>query len=218
MSRTGLSGCGRENYEAMDWQAQYESGVTPWDEGAPHPALLDFIAEFGPFRGRILVPGCGLGHDVRALSTAENHVIGLDIAPAAVAKARTLPKTGLEEYIVADLFNLSPDLRSSFDWIVEHTCFCAIAPSTRPAYAAAIAGALKPGGHLFGIFYLDPAVDRQPPYGVTISELDQLFSSSFSLVRQWVPARTFPGRESRELIRIFVSDVGVLKSSIEPPR
>jgi SAM-dependent methyltransferase len=187
----------------MDWQAQYESGITPWDEGAPHPALLDFIAGSGPFQGRILVPGCGLGHDVRALSSPANQAVGLDIAPGAIAKARTFPQTGREDYIVADLFNLAPDLRSSFDWTFEHTCFCAIDPSMRTAYAAAVAAALKPGGHLFAIFYLDPAVDRQPPYGVTIPELDRLFSPAFEPVRQWVPARTFPGRESRELVRLL---------------
>jgi SAM-dependent methyltransferase len=186
----------------MDWQAQYEAGEIPWDEGGPHPALLDFIAESGSFQGRILVPGCGRGHEVRALSTPENLVIGLDIAPGAVAKARTFPKTGNEDYVVADLFNLEPELLSSFDWVVEHTCFCAIDPATRPAYAAAVAGALKPGGHLFAIFYLDPAVERQPPYGVTLPELDRLFSA-FVLVRQWTPSRTFEDRESRERVRLL---------------
>jgi len=193
----------------MDWQAQYESGETPWDEGAPHPALLDFIAgsgstrSIGTFQGRILVPGSGLGNDVRAISTADNQVIGLDIAPGAVSRAQLFPKSGREEYIVADLFNLPPALRSSFDWIVEHTCFCAIDPSMRPAYAAAVGGALKPGGHLFAIFYLDPALDRQPPYGVTVPDLDRFFSPAFALVREWVPPRTFAGRESRELIRVL---------------
>ena len=86
----------------MDWQAQYESGETPWDEGAPHPALLDFIAEsersrsIGTFQGRILVPGSGLGNDVRAISTADNQVIGLDIAPGAVSRAQLFPKSGRE--------------------------------------------------------------------------------------------------------------------------
>jgi SAM-dependent methyltransferase len=190
----------------MDWQAQYEAGVTPWDEGAAHPALLDFMAAEGPFQGRILVPGSGLGHDVRALSTAENQVIGLDIAPAAVEKARTFPKTGNEAYIVADLFDLPAEFRSSFDWVVEHTCFCAIDPSMRPGYTAAVAGALKPGGRLFGVFYLDPAVDRQPPFGVTVSELDRLFSPVFAVMRQWVPGRTFPDRECRERVRILSAD------------
>jgi hypothetical protein len=67
----------------------------------------------------------------------------------------------------------------------------------------AVAGALKPGGHMFAIFYLDPAVDRRPPHGVTVAELDQLFSPHFTTVRQWVPVRTFEDREGRELIRVL---------------
>jgi SAM-dependent methyltransferase len=187
----------------MDWQAQYEAGETPWDEGAAHPALADFIAEAGAFQGRILLPGCGRGHDVRGISDTGNEVIGLDIAPGAIAAARQFPKSGGEEYVLGDLFNLDADLRGSFDWIVEHTCFCAIDPGMRPAYAEAVAGALKPGGHLFAIFYLDPAVDRRPPHGATVAELDRLFSSGFTTVRQWVPASTFEDRRGRELIRVL---------------
>ena len=187
----------------MDWQAQYEAGEIPWDEGGPHPALLDFIAESGPFQGLILVPGCGRGHEVRALSTTGNQVLGLDIAPGAIEAARAFPKAGREEYIPGDLFDLDSARRGSFDWVVEHTCFCAIEPAMRPRYAEAVAGALKPGGNLFAIFHLDPQLDRKPPHGVSVEELDELFSSSFSLLKQWVPARTFAGRETRELIRVL---------------
>jgi SAM-dependent methyltransferase len=187
----------------MDWEAQYAAGEIPWDEGGPHPALADTVAEAGAFQGRILAPGCGRGHDVRGISTAGNEVVGLDIASGAIEAARKFPRSGGEEYILGDLFNLNAELRGSFDWVVEHTCFCAIDPAMRPAYAAAVAGALKPGGHLFAIFYLDPAVDRRPPYGATVPELDQLFLPRFALVREWVPARTFAGREGRELIRLL---------------
>jgi cyclopropane fatty-acyl-phospholipid synthase-like methyltransferase len=187
----------------MDWQAQYEADETPWDEGAAHPALMDYIAEAGDFAGRVLIPGCGRGHDVRAVSTAGNQVLGLDIAPAAVAKARGYPKSGNEEYVTGDLFDLPAAMRGTFDWVIEHTCFCAIPPAMRAAYASAVAGAIKPGGRLFGIFYLDPAVERRPPYGVAIGELNAFFSGAFEVVREWVPARTFEGRESRELVRVL---------------
>ena len=187
----------------MDWQAQYESNQTPWDEGAPHPALLDFIAESGPFEGRILVPGCGLGHDVRALSTPANQVIGLDIAPAAVAKAQTFPKTGSEEYLVADLFNLPSALHSSFDWIVEHTCFCAIEPGLRPDYVRAAAAALRVDGKIFGIFYLTPHVETGPPFAISKDELTAFFAPHFTILDQWAPTVCFPGRENRELVLIL---------------
>jgi hypothetical protein len=187
----------------MDWQAQYEADTMPWDEGAAHPVLVDFVAENRAFEGSILVPGCGRGHDVRGISTAGNQVTGLDIAPAAIAKAAGYPRAGNEEYVIGDLFDLPAGMRAAYDWVVEHTCFCAIPPEMRGAYAAAVAGAVKPGGCLFGIFYLEPAVDRHPPYGVTVGELDGFFGESFAVERAWVPGRTFEGRESRELVRVL---------------
>jgi SAM-dependent methyltransferase len=187
----------------MDWELRYETGDTPWDEGGAHPALVDFVTEAGAFEGRVLVPGCGRGHDVRAVSTAGNRVTGLDIAPGAIEEARGFARTGGEEYVAGDLFKLEEGMRGAFDWVVEHTCFCAIDPAMRAAYVEAVAGTLKPGGRLFGIFYLEPAIERQPPYGVTAGELDGLFSARFEVEREWVPGRTFEGREGRELIRVL---------------
>ena len=71
--------------------------------------------------------------------------------------------------VVGDLFNPPPGFHGAFDWIIEHTCFCAIDPAMRPRYVQAAAALLKPGGRLFAIFYLDPAAGRQPPFGVTIA-------------------------------------------------
>ena len=192
-----------ERVVTMDWQERYETGDTPWDEGRAHPALADYVAEEGGFEGRILVPGCGRGYDVRGISTGENRVTGLDIAPKAVAEARGFPRTGREEYVAGDLFALGEEMRGAFDWVVEHTCFCAIDPGMRLAYAKAVAGAVKAGGRMFGIFYLEPAVERQPPYGVTVGELEGLFLGEFEKVREWAPARTFEGREGREVVWVM---------------
>ena len=57
---------------------------------------MEFIRARGPFQGRILVPGCGLGHDVRAAAAAENAVIGFDLAPEAIQRAETWPKSAAE--------------------------------------------------------------------------------------------------------------------------
>jgi SAM-dependent methyltransferase len=187
---------------SVDWQDRYEAGDTPWDKGEAHPALIDFVAEQGPLQGRVLVPGCGLGHDVRALSTGENAVTGLDIAPSAVEAARQFPPTGREEYIAGDLFDLDAPLRRSFSWVVEHTCFCAIDPAMRGDYPAAVAGALVPHGLFLAVFFRDPGVEEGPPFGVTVSELDRLFGPWFEVMREWVPGRTYEGREARELVRL----------------
>ncbi|MGB8169021.1 MAG: methyltransferase domain-containing protein [Chthoniobacteraceae bacterium] len=190
---------------ATDWEAQYQKGETPWDKGAPSPGLLDALAS-EPLRGRVLVPGCGAGHDVRAIAPLAEEVIGIDIAPSAVEAARRFAPTGRERYELANLFDLPAALRGSFDWVWEHTCFCAIDPAMRPAYVEAVAGALRPGGHLLAIFYLDPgntSPDEGPPFEVSIAELDRLFSPRFTLVKEWLPQRAYPGREGREWMRLL---------------
>ncbi|MEI9894365.1 MAG: methyltransferase domain-containing protein [Chthoniobacter sp.] len=143
-----------------DWEAQYQTNDTPWEKGAPSPGLVDFLAT-EPVHGRVLVPGCGFGHDVRALAATAGEVVGLDLATLAVEGARRFPPVGAERYIQGNLFALPAEMRGAFDCVFEHTCFCAIDPSQRPAYVESVAGALKPGGKYLAIFYLDPATIRQ---------------------------------------------------------
>ena len=188
-----------------DWEAHYQKGETPWEKRGASPGLLDFLA-LEPVGGRGLVPGCGFGHDVRALAATAQEVVGLDIAPSAIEGAARFPRAGNERYELANLFDLPPPLRGSFDWVWEHTCFCAIDPSMRAAYVDAVAGALKPGGQLLAMFYLDPGHDHPgegPPFGVSLAELDALFSTQFAVEREWLPARAYPGREGREWMRIL---------------
>jgi SAM-dependent methyltransferase len=188
-----------------DWEAQYQKNETPWDKGAPSPGLVDFLAN-DPVHGAVLVPGCGAGHDVRALAAGGAEVIGLDVAPSALRAAKTFPRVGHERYELADLFALPAPLREAFDWVWEHTCFCAIDPSRRSDYVTAVHGALRPGGRLLAIFYLDPgqpSPDDGPPFEVSIAELDRLFLPRFSLEREWLPQHAYPGREGREWMRVL---------------
>jgi SAM-dependent methyltransferase len=130
-----------------DWEDHYQQGQTPWDKGEPAPPLVDYLRG-EPLQGDILVPGCGLGHDVRAIAAATPaaRVVGLDIAPTAVNSARQLPLAGHERYMFGNLFDLAPELRGAFDWVWEHTCYCAIPPEKRDAYVESVDTALRPGG------------------------------------------------------------------------
>ena len=63
---------------------------------------------------------------------------------------------------------------------------------------------MKPGGKLLAIFFPNPDHDEPgPPYRVSTAELDEFFGEHFSFEREWVPARTHPGREKRELMRVL---------------
>lgn len=186
----------------LDWEARWRKGDTPWDRGAPAPPLLDWLAGQSGL-GDVLVPGCGRGHEVRALATAGARPLGLDVAAPAIAAAEAAPRVATERYRVGDLLRLPSDLAGSFDWVVEHTCFCAIPPARRTEYPRAVHAALRPGGHVFAIFFLDPGVDQGPPWGITRAELDALFEPLFELLEDFVPATAFPGREGRECVRVL---------------
>jgi SAM-dependent methyltransferase len=151
------------NQTQTDWEARYQRGETPWEKGRPHPALIDFLAVDGLLAGEVFVPGCGSGFDARALSTPSNRVIGIDLAPYAIAKANSFPKAGQEEYLLADLFALPPEFNGRFDLVFEHTCFCAIEPMRRAQYVEAIVRLLKPGGKLIAIFFINPDHDEEGP-------------------------------------------------------
>jgi SAM-dependent methyltransferase len=190
---------------STDWESRYVTGDVPWDKGSAHPGLIAFLKS-NPVHGRVLVPGSGLGHDARALAATADEVVGLDISPSAVKAAKAHPTVGGERYVPGDLFALPPPLRGAFDVVFEHTCFCAIPPERRADYVSAVASALAPGGLVLAVFYLDPGLDpgeSGPPFGVTRAELDALFAPRFTLLREWTPSATYPGREGRETCRLL---------------
>jgi SAM-dependent methyltransferase len=187
----------------LEWQRRYEQEDTPWDKGAPSPALADFLRE-RDITGRVLVPGCGRGHDARAIAVRpEATVVGLDLSPTAVAQANKLGTAANLSFLGGDFFRLPPQWAGWFDWVVEHTCFCAIDPRLRQDYVRATANALRDGGRFFGIFYMTPDHDSAPPFPSTREELSALFDPHFTLLEEWVPQRSFPGREQRELVRLL---------------
>jgi SAM-dependent methyltransferase len=117
-----------------------------------------------------------------------------------------LPAVSLME---GDLFVLAGGpLRGSFDWVFEHTCYCAIPRERRADYAAAVQAALRPGGHLLAVFFLRPWDDHEdqeqgPPFGTSTDSLDAMFADGFELIDRWQPAAAYPGREGREEMRLF---------------
>jgi SAM-dependent methyltransferase len=190
---------------STDWEDHYRRGETPWNKGEASPALLEALQRV-TVRGRVLVPGCGLGHDVRALAAAGVEVVGLDISPTGVKEAEAQPRVRDERYLLGDFFALPAELTGAFDWVFEHTCYCAINPARRDEYVAACARALRPGGQFLGIFYLDPAQPLPtdgPPFETTLAGLDQHFSPHFELLAEWCPQRTFTNRAGREWVRHY---------------
>ena len=193
-----------------DWDRRYHEGDTPWEKGLAAPPLTELLSELEASewgQGPVLVPGCGFGHDVRALSVLGLDVVGLDISEQAIGRARKFPAAGRETYEVGDFLDLEWSEGRKFSAIWEHTCFCAIDPADRTRYAEAAAACLVDGGLLAGVFFLtpyDPGEEEEgPPFGATIREIDGCFSPWFERFDGWVPYASYVGREEREWIALF---------------
>jgi SAM-dependent methyltransferase len=189
----------------VDWEARYTAGDTPWDKGTAHPGLIRWLAGHS-LTGRILVPGCGSGHDVRAIAASGNaEVLGFDIAPSALDLAKKFPPSGYEKYILGDFLAGEATAHGPFDAIFEHTCFCAIHPSRRTDYVRAASAALKPGGLFLAVFFRNPENPdpHSPPFACGMDEVDSLFGGDFTLMDSSEPLDTYPERIGREVLRVY---------------
>lgn len=186
---------------AADWEARYQVGDTPWEKGEGSPGLVDFLAcRNPPGVGRVLVPGCGTGHDARTWARHGFAVTGMDISAAAVTLARERTSAaGLEATFATGDF-LRDDPAEPFDWIFEHTLFCAINPAERDLYVGAVDRRLGPGGRFLAVHYmLKPEATEEPPFPVSQEELMERFSPFLELEAGWIP-RSYPNRTGLELM------------------
>ncbi|MBT5620039.1 MAG: methyltransferase domain-containing protein [Verrucomicrobia bacterium] len=186
--------------EDRDWEALYQANDTFWDHGEASPGLVDYLAANSSLPlGQALVPGCGRGHDARALAQAGWAATGLDLAPSSVPLAKRLADEERLpiDYRIGDF--LSDEPHKLFDLVFEHTLFCAIPPVRRDDYVQALRRWLKPGGLYLAVNYMITEDNGEPPFSTTTAELDERFGEPFELLRRWTP-RSYEGREGKELI------------------
>lgn len=166
------------------WNERFRTHTTGWDRGAVHPQLLHWIAEGTLKPCRILVPGCGAGHEVLHLAAAGFEVTALDYAEQAVALVtERLQKQGLSATVLqADVRQW--DAPQPFDAIWEQTCLCALYPDDWMAYANRLHQWLTPQGRLFALFMqtAKPGAEegwiQGPPYHCDILAMRAVFPST----------------------------------------
>jgi SAM-dependent methyltransferase len=182
------------------WERRYQTHDMPWEKGEASPALVDFLVEHSELaRSTVAIPGCGTGHDARAWARAGFDAWGFDLAPSAIrlSQERTHAAGLQARFQLADFLADSPP--QLFDWLFEHTLFCAIDPKRRDEYVQATVRWLKADGQLLAVHYLIPDKDG-PPFGTTLEEINRRFSPHFDLLADWVP-RSYPNRTGLE--RVF---------------
>ncbi len=192
---------------SVDWNERYRTGDTPWEKGEHHPGLpflLSTHQNLVESSRSILVPGCGFGHDAHLIGEAvDGDILGLDLADEPIRQAGERSRREKTSWVVGDLF----EWEGEYDLVFEHTCFCAIPVDRREDYVTAMASLIPGGGHLLGIFFLNPDHEGEegPPFGVTVEELHKFFGSEFELAWSQPPALTFDSRagDGRELCMLW---------------
>jgi SAM-dependent methyltransferase len=190
----------------VDWREAWKVGRTPWDAGASPPALFELIASERVPPGRILVPGCGAGHDLATLARSDREIVGVDLsedARTAFFAAHPDPP-GRVAYEVTDFLSYDPG--AGFDFVWDYTFFCALDPDQRGSWALAMERLIKPSGMLATLIFPfeDPISDREgPPWPINSKLVRSFVEDAFVEVAVWQPANSHPGREGRERLALW---------------
>jgi len=187
------------------WETHYQEGDTGWDVGGPTPVFSQLVESLPP--GKLCIIGCGRGYDAVLFAQHGFNVTAVDFAPSAIQSVQQLAhQANLSIHALErDLFTLTQDFESVFNYIIEQTCFCAIPVNRRIEYEQLVWTILKPEGQLIGLWYpLDKKLAAGgPPWGVEETALKRLFRDRWYILRDEYPSLSIPRRRGKEKLIIF---------------
>ena len=199
-------GTNREVNKSAFWNAKYKEHESPrWNIGQVFPALRHWLDTAKPKPGRVLIPGCGYGYDVREFAEHGFEAVGVDFAELAIERAKELQADaqGNIEWRVEDIFQLARTEAAGFDYIYEYTCFVAIHPSRREEYVKLEHDLLKPGGMLIGAFF-NHGMEGGPPWNASPEDVRRVYEPLFEIRKLETTPHSVEKRTGKELWAEFV--------------
>jgi SAM-dependent methyltransferase len=187
------------------WEQRYQEGSARWDLGQAAPPLRHLLEQSTVLTpGKAVILGCGRGHEALLFASHGFEVIGVDYAPSAIAAAtQAADKRGLAaNFLQCDIFDLLPEYEAQFDYVVEHTCFCALEPSLRDRYVDLASALLKPKGQFIGLFFTHNRPGG-PPYGSSPQEIRQRFERRFEIGTLALTPHSVASRHQEEHLGMF---------------
>ncbi len=165
------------------FQQTYEGDAAPpWDIGRPQPALVS-AEKRGWVRGTVLDAGCGTGEHALFFAAAGHAVVGVDVAPAAiaraVAKATERRLAHPPRFVVADIL-AQPEAfdDTSYDTVVDVGFFHTLDDDERATWRALLARLLAPGGVLVMLCFSELVPGSWGPRRISAADIRETFAAS----------------------------------------
>lgn len=164
-------------------------GTPTWDIGRPQGAVVR-LAEAGLIEGSVLDVGCGTGENALYLAGVGHEVVGIDLARAAIEKARAKAvERGIGvKFEVRDALELvgldlagPSGIGRAFDTALDVGLFHTLQPTDRTRYAASLRAVVRPAGRCFLLCWSNRNPFGYGPERVTRGQIRASFRAGWSV-------------------------------------
>jgi thiopurine S-methyltransferase len=161
------------------WTKRYQNQQTGWDLGEVSPPLKAYFDQLMNKDLKILIPGCGYGHEGKYLwEHGFKNVHFADFSEHAIESiSKDIPEIPSKQLHCINFF----DINEKFDLIIEQTMFCAIDPKLRSNYVKKAAEILTDNGKMVGVLF-NCEFESGPPFGGSKGEYEKLFQPHFTSI------------------------------------
>lgn len=184
--------------KAEFWHERWEKNEIGFHQPSFNEHMQAFTGRLGIAAGaHVLVPLCGKSLDLLWLAGQGYRVTGIELSERAARDFfeenaldhEKLDRAGVTVYSgkqieiwCADFFELGREDFPGIDAVYDRAALIALPPEMRPAYAAHLAGLVRGGVSVLLITLDYPQIEMGgPPFSVTRSEVEDLFSGCFSI-------------------------------------
>ncbi|MGB0777202.1 MAG: methyltransferase [Flavobacteriaceae bacterium] len=182
-----------------NWEQRYQDKNTPWTLNQVSPPIKSYFDQ-KKFKGKILIPGCGMGFEAQYLNELGHEVYILDISNAAIKEFKLkFPGFPEDNIFCQDFFN--HELK--YDLILEQTFFCALPPELRKNYVEHISALLNKNGRLMGLLFEGTGNEGGPPFKLPKYTYKELFKNDFKIKKIEPCYNSIKPRQGSELFFIF---------------
>jgi len=179
------------------WTKRYADKKTGWDARQVTTPIKEYIDQLKDKSIKILIPGCGSGHEVKYLHDSGFYnvfVVDISQTPLMEVKSRCRRYRD-DQFIHGNFFNLE----GKYDLILEQTFFCALHPSLRGNYIDKMNELLSENGKLVGVLFNIPLHQDEPPFGGHKTDYEGYFIPKMEVLILEECYNSIPPRSGSEL-------------------